>query len=97
MFMSNPSWQVITDALLLGQRSADRPDLVVRVFNLYKNALLDDVTNANIFGNVHAHVHLVEFQKCGLPHMHLLLSLFPHHRCHRHYVATPVASAYGDA
>jgi hypothetical protein len=63
-----------------GQTTADRPDLVVRVFNLYKNSFLDDIINKHIFGDVYARVHCIEFQKRGLPHMHLLLSLFPRHR-----------------
>jgi hypothetical protein len=78
-FTSNPSWPALTEELLPGQVPADRPDLVVWVFNMYKTALLEDITNRHIFGNVHAHVHSIEFQKQGLPHMHLLLSLFPRH------------------
>ena len=77
-FTSNPSWTTLTDELLPGQVSADRPDLVVWVFHMYKTALLDNITKWHIFGNVHAHVHSIKFQKRGLPHMHLLLSLFSH-------------------
>ena len=79
-FTSNPRWEAITSELLPGQTTADRPDLVVRVFNMYKDALLHDIANNNIFGHTHARVHSIEFQKRGLPHMHLLLSLFPRHR-----------------
>jgi len=50
------------------------------VFNLYQNSFLDDITNKHIFRDVHVCVHCIEFQKRGLSHMHLLLSLFPHHR-----------------
>jgi hypothetical protein len=76
-FTSNPRWEALTSELLPGQTTADRPDLVVRVFNMYKDALLHDIANNNIFGHTHARVHSIEFQKRGLPHMHLLLSLFP--------------------
>ena len=62
-FTSNPSWPALTEELLPGQVPADRPDLVVRVFNMYKTALLEDITNRHIFGNVHARVHSIEFQK----------------------------------
>ena len=79
-FTSNPSWGALKDKLMPGQTTADRPDLVVRVFNLYKNSFLDDIINKHIFGDVHTRVHCIEFQKRGLPHMHLLLSLFPCHR-----------------
>ena len=33
------------------------------------------ITKDNIFGEVMAHVHTIEFQKRGLPHMHLLIWL----------------------
>ena len=79
-FTSNPRWEAITSELLPGQTTADRPDLVVRVFNMYKDALLHDIANNNIFRHTHARVHSIEFQKRGLPHMHLLLSLFPRHK-----------------
>ena len=79
-FTSNPRWDALTSELLPGQTPADRPDLVVRVFNMYKDALLDDIANNKIFGHTHARVHSIEFQKRGLPHMHLLLSLFPRDR-----------------
>jgi len=79
-FTSNPCWEAITSELLPGQMTADRPDLVIRMFNMYKDALLHDIANNNIFGHTHAHVHSIKFQKRGLPHMHLLLSLFPCHK-----------------
>ena len=79
-FTSNPSWNVLTSELLPGQTTSDRPDLVVRVFNMYKIALLDDIVNKNIFGHILARVYSIEFQKRGLPHMHLLLSLYPRDR-----------------
>ncbi len=79
-FISNPSWDMLISKLLPGQTTSDHPDLVIQVFNIYKDAVLDDVVNKNIFGHIHAHVHSIEFQKWGLPHMHLLLSLYSHNR-----------------
>lgn len=73
----NPRWPEIENALLPGQRSHDRPDLVVRVFHLKLNALLDDMTKHSIFGRVVGYVYTVEFQKRGLPHAHILKILNP--------------------
>jgi len=56
---------------------------------MYKTALLHDITDRHIFGDIHARVHSIEFQKRGLPHMCLLLSLFP---CH-----TPLTAADVDS
>jgi Helitron helicase-like domain at N-terminus len=76
----NPNWPEITSALLPGQKPEDRPDIVSRVFNLKKDALLKDIKKNKIFGQVAAMVYTIEFQKRGLPHMHLLLFLAPEHK-----------------
>lgn len=56
-----------------GQTASDRPDLTARVFRLKKEALLKDLFTHKVLGTVVAHVYTIEFQKRGLPHMHLLL------------------------
>jgi hypothetical protein len=71
----NPSWPKITAALLLGQTASDRPDLVARVFAIYKTAVIRDLYDRHIFGTAVGYIHTIEFQKRGLPHMHLLLFL----------------------
>ncbi|XP_058810469.1 uncharacterized protein LOC131675487 [Phymastichus coffea] len=71
----NPNWLEITENLLPGQQAADRPDLVARVFDLKKDHLLHVVTKENFFGKVASYVYVIEFQKRGLPHMHLLITL----------------------
>ncbi len=38
-------------------------------------ALLDEITKKGIFGRPVAHIYTIEFQKRGLPHMHLLIFL----------------------
>ena len=72
----NPKWPEIQSALLPGQKAEDRPDIVTRVFNMKKDALLKEV-KSGIFGRYVASVHTIEFQKRGLPHMHLLIFLGP--------------------
>lgn len=62
----------VSDALLPGQTAAERPDLVSRVFNLKFRAFCKDLFKNGLLGNVVAHVFVVEFQKRGLPHAHLL-------------------------
>jgi hypothetical protein len=76
-FTCNADWPEIRNALLPGQTASDRPDLTVRVFNLYKTALIDDLRNQHYLGTSLGYVQTIEFQKRGLPHMHLLLSLTP--------------------
>ena len=53
----------------------DRPDLVVRVFWLKLQSLLDELLCANVLGRVIAWAWTIEFQKRGLPHAHILIIL----------------------
>ena len=71
----NPKWPEITSQLKPGQRVQDRPDLVARVFKLKKDQLMNDLLKGNIFGKIVAYLWVIEFQKRGLPHVHMLLIL----------------------
>jgi hypothetical protein len=72
---TNPLWTEITRELLPGQTAYDRPDLVSRVFQMKKKAIVDFVYKNGIFGRAVAYVYTIEFQKRGLPHMHNLIFL----------------------
>jgi PIF1-like helicase/Helitron helicase-like domain at N-terminus len=71
----NPKWSEITENILPHQSAQDRPDIVARVFKLKLDLLMDDLINKSVFGKVIAHMHTIEFQKRGLPHVHILLIL----------------------
>lgn len=71
----NPKWREIQENLLAGQCPSDRPDIVARVFNIKKDYLVDLIVKKNFFGVPAAYVYVIEFQKRGLPHMHLLVTL----------------------
>ncbi|XP_043463102.1 uncharacterized protein LOC122501545 [Leptopilina heterotoma] len=71
----NPKWREITENLLDGQTASDRPDLVARVFELKKEELIFTIVKKKLFGEVKAYVYVVEYQKRGLPHIHLLVTL----------------------
>src|SRR2546429_2100799 len=73
----NPAWPEIVDELLPNQDPNDRPDLVARVFKLKLNAITEDLFKKGVLGKVIAHVHVIEFQKRGLPHAHILMILAP--------------------
>ena len=72
---ANPNWVKITRELLPGQTSYDQPDIVARVFKMKKEELIEDIYKKHIFGHVAAYIYVIEFQKGGLPHIHLLLIL----------------------
>ena len=71
----NPNWIEITDHLRFTEAAGDRPDLTARVFKMKLDAVLNDIYNNGIFGKVVAHINVIEFQKRGLPHSHILIIL----------------------
>jgi len=81
-FTCNPNWPEIQNELRPGETAQDRADLVARVFKLKKEALLSDLEGGKIFGCPVAIVHVVEWQKRGLPHVHILLILKSNAKIH---------------
>ncbi|KAJ1262208.1 hypothetical protein BS78_09G089200 [Paspalum vaginatum] len=76
-FTCNAKWPEIAQAIAseLGQKPTDRADVVVRVYNLKLEELMQDVRDGTAFGPVSAVLHTVEFQKRGLPHAHIIIWL----------------------
>lgn len=66
---------VFPDGTTLQQAAQWRPDIVNRVFKLKAKQLIDDITKNEIFGKVAAYMGVYEFQKRGLPHLHLIVIL----------------------
>ena len=71
----NPKWSEITTELFPYQSAQDRPEIVARVFKLKLEALIKDLIEKEVLGKTVAHMHVIEFQKRGLPHAHILLIL----------------------
>jgi hypothetical protein len=69
----NPRWPEITENIRPGQTAQDRPDLVARIFRLKLSALLNNILTKGVLGRVVAHMYVIEFQKRGLPHAHILI------------------------
>ena len=78
----NPNWKEIVDNLLPGQTATMRPDLVARVFKGKLQALLDELKEDQIFGRNVARLYVIEFQKRGLPHAHILISFAAEDKLH---------------
>jgi hypothetical protein len=79
-FTCNPTWDEISDALEAGNTWRSQPELVSRVFHLKLKAMMQELTKDGIFGQRVAHFQVIEFQKRGLPHAHILLILHQNHR-----------------
>ena len=76
---ANPKWPEIIHSLFPAQTATNRPDIVSWVFKQKKKALLKLIDNG-FFDTTIAHIHTIEFQKRGLPHIHLLIFLHSQHR-----------------
>ena len=72
---ANPNWEEVRKNLRRGETAADRPDLVSRVFRAKLRELIHDLTVRGVLGKAIAYTYVVEFQKRGLPHAHILVIL----------------------
>ena len=94
---ANPNWPEIQAALLPGETASDRPDLVCRVFMAKVAEFITDITKNQIFGIVLAYLYTIEFQKHGLPHMHMILCLHPNNKlCTPEDVDTLISAEFPD-
>jgi hypothetical protein len=76
-FTANPQWPEIIEAILPSQTAQDRPEIISRVFKLKLSALCKELFNKHVLGRVVARMYVIEFQKRGLPHAHILIILHP--------------------
>uniref|UniRef100_A0A0K0F1U7 Helitron_like_N domain-containing protein n=1 Tax=Strongyloides venezuelensis TaxID=75913 RepID=A0A0K0F1U7_STRVS len=72
---TNPNWREITENLYPGQSPNDRHDLIARVFKHKSDALIHDLKENKIMGNVVYLQSTIEFQKRSLPHIHILVKV----------------------
>ncbi|KAG5535834.1 hypothetical protein RHGRI_023563 [Rhododendron griersonianum] len=71
----NPSWQEIKDEMKPHEEAQNRLDLVSRVFRSKLEHLQKEIVRNQLFGPIAAYTFVVEFQKRGLPHVHMLMIL----------------------
>ena len=69
----NAKWREFRENLFRYQKAQDRYDLVARVFKRKVDRLLDFFVKGRGFGKVKCYVYAIEWQKRGLPHVHLLI------------------------
>ena len=53
----------------------DKNKIATRAFQLKKKLFLDEIIKGKIFGQSVAHLWVIEHQKRGLPHIHILIIL----------------------
>ena len=72
---TNPYWDEIQHELKEHETYNDRPDIVARVFHEKLDEILKDITEKQVLGKVVGHLYVIEFQKRGLPHSHIIYIL----------------------
>ncbi|KAF7685970.1 hypothetical protein CDIK_3281, partial [Cucumispora dikerogammari] len=70
-YSCNPKAPEIVNALNNDQPYQGRPDLVVRSFQLRVRDLIDRIVKKSLLGKIMYYFFAVEFQKRGLPHIHM--------------------------
>jgi hypothetical protein len=70
---TNPKWLEIVSQLDPDQTVSDIPDVVCRIFNTRLKIALHAIEI--IFGDTVYLVKVIEFQKCGLLHCHMILKV----------------------
>lgn len=78
----NTQWPEIQEMLKKkpGVDVSNAPDIIARVFKLKLDQLIDLIKKKNYFGRCIGLMHVIEFQKRGLPHTHMLIWLHPSDR-----------------
>lgn len=74
----NPKWKELKEVLKQFPPNTtpnDIPNITVRLFNLKFKDILNDIVKHKLFGTVIAYIYTIEFQKRGLPHAHLVITL----------------------
>ena len=79
-FTCNPTWPEIQECKDPALQNESVLDIAVRVFKLKLDELLDDLFKRHVLGKAVAHAYVIEFQKRGLPHAHILLIVRPEDR-----------------
>ena len=74
-FTCNENWPEIRDNLEPGYTPSDRPDLIASVFQMYHTELMKDLAESHVLGRCISKINVIELQKRGKPHSHILIHL----------------------
>ncbi|PLW20446.1 hypothetical protein PCANC_08313 [Puccinia coronata f. sp. avenae] len=72
---ANPDWPEIRAEIPPGDKAYDHPTVTTRIFHLKAQHLIFQLTKMRRLGTVIAYVYTIEYQKRGLPQMHLMVTL----------------------
>jgi hypothetical protein len=100
-FSCNPQRPEIKRTLLLRQQPQDRPDLITRVFEIKLKELINDIHKKHILRCTITGIYVIEFQKRGLLHAHILIFFAedykPHTTIARYMMHGPCGAMFPNA
>jgi hypothetical protein len=68
--------------LLPEQQPQNQLDLVTQVFKIKLKELINDIHKKHILGRTITRIYVIEFQKRGLPHAHILIFFVKNYKPH---------------
>ena len=74
-FTCNPKWKDIKYNIHKYDDPYFRPDIEARIFKLKLIEMLIDIKERHVIGVPAANIHVIEFQKRGHPHGHIIITL----------------------
>jgi hypothetical protein len=75
MMTANPDWPEIRAEIPPGDKAYNHPTVTTHIFHLKAQHVIFQLTKMRRLGTVIAYVYTIEYQKRGLPHMHLMVTL----------------------
>ena len=76
----NADWPEIVHELSHMQTASDHANLTAHMFQLKKQAILDDILKNGVLRHTVVFVYTIEFQKRDLSHMHILIFFANEHK-----------------
>ncbi|XP_076960289.1 uncharacterized protein LOC143636628 [Bidens hawaiensis] len=93
-FTCNPNWPEIKRFLRgTNLKAEDRPGISCRIFKIKLDSLMKDLKEKQPLGKVQAVVYTVEYQKRGLPNVHICIFLHPDSKLSSVEDVDPIISA----
>ena len=72
-FMLDVNCPEVKRELKQGQTPYERPDFICCIFQFKKKVFMHDLLVKQVLGKYQAHINVIEFQKQGAPHCHILI------------------------
>ncbi|OAV94892.1 hypothetical protein PTTG_26862 [Puccinia triticina 1-1 BBBD Race 1] len=77
---ANPAWPEIAKMLKQGEEPANHATIIAQIFKMKLKHLMKLLWKEKRLGQIISYLSTIEFQKRGMPHMHLMITVNKHHK-----------------